>query len=147
MGNLPFQTSMSPFTIGNESFHSVEQFFQYSKASLANDEASMFNIKNATTPKKCKDIGDRVSGLDKTIWENECITIMSQGCFAKFQQNPKLKTFLLDTGTRTLVEASPSDLFWGAGFRLGDPKLKNPSLWRGKNKLGEVLMEIREKLQ
>ena len=138
---------MSTFTIENESFHSVEQFFQYSKAVLAKDKTSMYSIKNATTPKKCKEIGDRVKGLDRTLWENRCITIMSQGCLAKFQQNAKLKEFLPGTGTRTPVEASPSDLFWGAGFRLGDPKLKNPNLWKGKNQLGQVLMDIRQMLQ
>ena len=138
---------ISPFTVMNDTFHSVEQYFQYNKASAAKDEISMFNIMQAPTPRKCKEIGDRVKLFDSNIWEKECKTVMYNGCLSKFQQNPKLRDFLLKTGTRTLVEASSRDLYWGAGLSLRNPNLKNPSLWRGKNNLGEVLMEVRQALR
>ena len=39
---------------------------------------------------------------------------MKVGLQAKFDQNLKLKQFLLDTGTTILVDANPKDKYWGA---------------------------------
>eukprot|EP00800_Vazella_pourtalesii_P001020 TRINITY_DN10869_c0_g1_i1.p1 TRINITY_DN10869_c0_g1~~TRINITY_DN10869_c0_g1_i1.p1 ORF type:complete len:105 (-),score=12.71 TRINITY_DN10869_c0_g1_i1:70-384(-) len=44
---------------------------------------------------------------------------------------------LLDTGTRTLLFIHPEDVFWGTGT----------SKSKGKNKLGELLMNLRDKLR
>lgn len=60
----------------------------------------------------------------------------------KFDQHEKLKRELLSTGTALLIEDVAarknrgSAAFWGASLE-GDK-------WVGKNKLGELLMELRE---
>ncbi|KAH8782389.1 hypothetical protein F5882DRAFT_405567 [Hyaloscypha sp. PMI_1271] len=38
------------------------------------------------------------------------------GNYLKFSQNPKLKKVLSSTGSKVVVEASPSDRFWETGF-------------------------------
>jgi hypothetical protein len=54
--------------------------------------------------------------------------------------------FLLATGERVLVEASPYDQIWGIGMAAGNADIENPLRWRGQNLLGFALMEIRDKL-
>lgn len=62
--------------------------------------------------------------------------VMKKALNAKFTQHNFLKRKLVDTGSRTLVERSPYDSFWGDG---GDGS--------GLNHLGSLLMELRSKLQ
>ena len=70
---------------------------------------------------------------------------MYDGVYAKFSQNPELKTQLLATGEKVLVEASPYDKIWGIGFNKSDA-LTSKAKW-GQNLLGKVLMEVRNKLK
>jgi len=65
---------------------------------------------------------------------------------AKFSQNPQLKAFLLGTGSRILVEASPVDKIWGIGLAQDNPAAENPKQWKGLNLLGFALMEVRQQL-
>ena len=65
---------------------------------------------------------------------------------AKFQQNVGPDTFLKSTGQKLLIEASPTDLYWGAGLSLEDTDLWDQNKWKGKNKLGSLLIELRDKL-
>ena len=54
---------------------------------------------------------------------------------AKFSQHPDLKAMLLATGTAEIIEHTANDRYWGDG---GDGT--------GKNRLGELLMELRTAL-
>lgn len=53
----------------------------------------------------------------------------------KFKYN-KMKQLLLNTGESELIEDSPYDYYWGIG--------KNGT---GKNRLGILLMQVREELK
>ena len=66
---------------------------------------------------------------------------------AKFESDPAMKEFLLGTGDRVLVEASPRDRIWGIGMGANNENAENPNLWRGKNLLGFALMEVRERIR
>ncbi len=61
-------------------------------------------------------------------------------------QHPVLKDFLLKTGERVLVEASPVDIMWGCGLAEDDERIKDVTQWPGQNLLGFALMEVREML-
>ena len=69
------------------------------------------------------------------------------GNFHKFNHDQAMKTFLLNTGKRVLVEASPVDSIWGIGLAKDDPKAQHPSTWEGENLLGFALMEVRDHLK
>jgi predicted NAD-dependent protein-ADP-ribosyltransferase YbiA (DUF1768 family) len=57
-----------------------------------------------------------------------------------------LRDFLLATGRKVLVEASPYDRIWGIGMAATNPDMARPLAWRGLNLLGFALMEVRERL-
>ena len=58
-------------------------------------------------------------------------------------QNPSLQNYLLDTGNKTLVEAS-YDNVWGTGKPLGSEDSLNPMKWKSIGILGRILMKIRD---
>ncbi len=70
--------------------------------------------------------------------------VVKKGCFYKFSQNEELADILRSTKTCILAEAAPRDRIWGVG--VGKDKARDRSMWRGQNKLGFVLMEIRSQL-
>jgi ribA/ribD-fused uncharacterized protein len=68
------------------------------------------------------------------------------GNLAKFGEHRDLRDFLLSTGEKVLVEASPYDRIWGIGMTATNAGVERPSAWRGLNLLGFALMEVRERL-
>ena len=71
---------------------------------------------------------------------------MKRAVCLKFEQSPnlKLKEKLKLTGDKILVEPT-WDLFWGGGATLASLDLKR-NTWKGENRLGEILMNIRSDL-
>jgi ribA/ribD-fused uncharacterized protein len=57
-----------------------------------------------------------------------------------------MKSLLFASGTRILVEASPSDRIWGIGLGASNPRANDPANWLGTNLLGFALMDVREAL-
>ena len=72
---------------------------------------------------------------------------MYSAMYAKFSQNPELCAFLVQTDKTVLVEASPTDRFWGAGIPLQNLDIFEPTKWKEKNLAGKVLMRVRQSLQ
>jgi ribA/ribD-fused uncharacterized protein len=103
-------------------------------------------ILSTTSPKTQKALGRKVTGFDDRKWRGERERIVYEGNHAKFTQNPDLLERLLATAGTELVEASPTDRIWGVGLSEEDPRIQNPSQWRGQNLLGKVLTRLRENL-
>ncbi len=118
----------------------------YCKAKIFHDDVSAEKILNATTPKQHKALGRSVSGFDSSLWDEKCEHYVYVGAMAKFGQNPHLLKFLLGTGDTQLVEASPYDKIWGVGLAASDPRIHDESRWRGANRLGKVLTQVRAEL-
>ena len=81
------------------------------------------------------------------VWNAHRFDIVCRANFAKFSQHADLKAFLLQTGNRILVEASPVDSIWGIGLAQDDPHAENPLQWQGLNLLGFALMKVRDQMQ
>ena len=126
-------------------FRHVEEYLFLKIAGFANDEISQHRIREAATPAQCKAIGRNIK-VDKKRWFPEENKVMQRALYAKFSQNEELKDFLLSTGEKTLLEASPSDRYWGIGVSLGKVASSTPLNYTGKNKLGELLMNLRTQL-
>ena len=116
------------------------------KAVLFNDTASANKIIVCQSPAEAKKLGREVTGYDDDLWLANRYNIVKQGNYLKFSQHKALKTFLLQTGERVLVEASPVDGIWCIGMAADNPDAMYPDKWYGLNLLGFVLMEVRDML-
>lgn len=124
----------------------AEHHMMYQKAILFADEGSAKRLLSAKNPGEAKAIGREVSGFDQEIWNEHRFNIVVNANLSKFSSTPKLKEFLLSTGDRVLVEASPVDKIWGIGLAQDNPSCENPNSWKGENLLGFALMEVRDQL-
>ena len=89
-------------------------------------------------PLQSKRLGRRV--LMRKDWEQIKDRVMYDVCYAKFTQDPVLKAKLLATGNRELVEGNThGDRCWGMTCSNG--------VWIGENRLGKVLMKLRDDLR
>lgn len=118
----------------------------YRKAQLFGDSDAAHGILEAGNPGKAKAIGREIRGFDQELWNDHRFEIVVAGNLAKFDSDPMLRDFLLGTGKRVLVEASPVDKIWGIGMAQDNPSCENPNLWKGLNLLGFALMEVRDRL-
>ncbi|GAA3679091.1 NADAR domain-containing protein [Lentzea roselyniae] len=134
------------FEADGQSFTSAEHYMMWRKALLFDDTAVAERVRAARTPAEAKALGRQVSGFDDSVWVSSRLSIVVDGNLAKFGQDPALRSYLLGTGSRMLVEASPLDRVWGIGLAADDPRASDPSSWRGLNLLGEALMEVRSRL-
>ncbi|GAA5215006.1 NADAR family protein [Corallincola platygyrae] len=136
----------SSFEKNGVTYRTAEHFMMASKAELFGDEEARLKVVSASNPGEAKSLGREVRGFDEALWNKHRFNIVVEANLLKFSQNPELSQFLLGTGERVLVEASPVDRIWGIGLAADDNAAENPNLWRGLNLLGFALMEVRSRL-
>jgi len=135
------------FTVNEVAYPSAEHFMMAAKALLFGDLEVAGRIPLATHPSQAKALGRQVRGFDEERWAQRRFGLVVAGNVAKFGQNPELRDYLLATGDRVLVEASPLDRVWGIGMSASDDLATSPGHWRGENLLGFALMEARQQLR
>lgn len=133
----------SSFVVKDTKFHSTEQYYQYNKAQFCGDQSVASDILFEDDPAVIHQHGKRVRDKDGK-WNAASNEIMKTGLLCKFTQNPDLAHFLLDTGDTVLAESSKFDTFWGTGVSIDDPKAFCKDQWSGQNRLGKILMEVRD---
>lgn len=138
---------MSPFIAGGQTYCCAEQYMMGMKATLFRDWETKGLILNSNDPREIKRLGRKVKGFVPDVWDRHKRGIVYNGNYAKFSQNDYLTHFLMSTGDKVLVEASPYDTVWGIGLRVENACAKNPATWRGENLLGFALMSVRETLR
>lgn len=132
------------FVIDGQYYNCAEQFMMAEKARIFGDEEVRQQILQEYSQMTMKKLGRKVRGYDDAVWKEKRFDIVVKGNIAKFSQNEKLQSFLLSTGNKVLVEASPKDTIWGIGIEESHPDAINPSKWPEENLLGFALMEVRE---
>jgi ribA/ribD-fused uncharacterized protein len=137
----------SPFVVDGVTYGTAEHWMMARKARLFEDAEAERRVLAAGSPAAAKKVGRLVRGFDEAIWERERFGIVVEGSVHKFASRPELREFLVNTGERVLVEASPVDRVWGIGLAADDPAAQDPARWRGPNLLGFALMEARERLR
>ena len=135
------------FEIDGITYPTAEHYMMAGKARVFNDHEVLQEILQISHPHDAKKLGRKVKNFTPDIWDQHKFDIVVKANYAKFSQNPELKTFLLNTNDRIIVEASPRDRIWGIGMGQSNEKALNPNLWRGHNLLGYALMEVRDKLK
>ncbi|WP_338701066.1 NADAR family protein [Streptomyces sp. Q6] len=136
----------SPFTVDGVEYATAEHWMMAGKARLFADAEAERAAITAGHPAQAKKAGRLVRGFDDTVWERERFAVVVEGSVHKFASDPALRGYLLTTGDRVLVEASPVDRVWGIGLAADDPAAQDPRRWRGPNLLGFALMEARARL-
>ena len=135
------------FKAEDKVFKSAEQYFVYKKAVHFDDKDTAQMVLQTNEPERIKQIGKSVQGFQKSEWHRVATEYLYQAMLSKFTQNEALRGFLLSTTGNILIEASPSDKFWGIGLSLKDPNLFDQTKWRGTNMAGKTLERVRHALQ
>jgi len=127
-------SNFSPYGFEKEGYYwpTVEHYFQARKF---HDKEFQEKIRKANSPKQAKVLGQTRNIKIRDDWEDIKENVMLEALREKFQ-DPELHERLLETGRRQLIENSPYDKYWGCG-RDGS----------GKNRLGRLLMKVREELR
>ncbi|MZD07103.1 DUF1768 domain-containing protein [Streptomyces sp. SID5785] len=136
----------SPFTVDGVEYATAEHWMMAGKARVFGDAEAERRAVEAGHPSQAKKAGRLVKGFDETVWRRERLRVVVEGSLHKFGSDPALRDFLLGTGERVLVEASPLDRVWGIGLAADDPAAADPARWRGPNLLGFALMAARREL-
>ena len=134
----------APFIVDGQRYPTAEHFMMAEKAALFGDHQTRAQVLQAANPGAAKALGRQVRGFDKAAWVDNRFSIVVRANMAKFAENPELRQFLKQTGSRVLVETSPVDRIWGIGMAQENEKVNNPNLWRGLNLLGFALMQVRD---
>jgi ribA/ribD-fused uncharacterized protein len=135
------------FTVDGLTYKTAEHWMMAGKARLFGDQAILDKVLLAGTPDEAKKLGRQVKNFDAAIWDAHKFELVVAGNEHKFSQHPPLKTFLINTHDRVLVEASPMDRIWGIGMAASNEHVENPLQWRGQNLLGYALMTVRDQFK
>lgn len=140
----PFsQWFKSDFTINGTKYNCAEQYMMAQKALQFGDDEAYKEIMRLKDPSKQKAVGRQVKNFDPNKWNTICRKVVYDANLAKFS-DPTLKQYLLDTGNKEIVEASPYDRIWGIGLGTDDPRCLDKTQWQGTNWLGEAIMQVRD---
>ena len=125
--------SPHPFTLQGKRWPTSEHYFQAQKfAGTEHEEA----IRKAKSPMIAARMGRSRKRPLRRDWESAKDNVMRTAVLAKFQAHEDIREILLATGDEKIVEDTTNDYYWGCG-----------SKGNGKNKLGLILMEVREQLR
>ena len=124
--------ALFPIKLKGKIWKTTEHYFQAQKFV---DKAYQEKIRKASTPMKAAQLGRSRKVRIMKNWDNIRDNVMYEALKAKFTQHEELNELLLATGDKILIEHTENDSYWGDS---GDGS--------GKNKLGKLLMRLREKL-
>lgn len=117
----------APITYEGLTYRNNEAAFQAAKTKINREEFVTLD------PSSAKKLGRQIELRED--WEEVKNKVMYDICLAKFTQNPSLREKLIATGNEELVEGNTwGDKIWGVVNGVGE------------NRLGKILMKVREEL-
>lgn len=114
-------------------WNTVEHYYQAQKFIDGNIQDDIWSAKS---PDKAKRIAHNFKEHINVDWNKIKDEVMFKAVLKKFETHEDLCRLLIATGDNELVENSDSDFYWGCGWN-----------GTGQNKLGKILMEVKERLQ
>ncbi|TVP65239.1 MAG: NADAR family protein [Nodularia sp. (in: Bacteria)] len=121
------------FELDNLYWYTSEHYFQAQKF------VGTFHVEQirlVKTPNDAAKMGRESSRPLRQDWEKVKDDVMRKAVMRKFATHQYIREILLATDNKEIVENSPIDYYWGCG-----------SDGSGKNRLGIILMEVREILR
>ncbi|MDJ1492764.1 NADAR family protein [Cytophagaceae bacterium DM2B3-1] len=125
--------ALYPIKLKGKMWPTSEHYFQAQKFVGTPYEET---IRKAISPMKAAELGRSRKVKLRRDWDSAKDNIMYEAIKAKFTQHIELAELLLETGDVRIIEHTENDFYWGDG---GDGS--------GKNKLGKLLMKLREELK
>ncbi|WP_338137336.1 NADAR family protein [Vibrio kanaloae] len=122
-----------PIKVDDKVWATSEHYYQAMKFV---SEALRNTIFEASTPAEAFSLSRYYEGQVREDWYDIRVEVMQFIVTEKFRQNHRFARFLVNTGDSVIKEHSHKDHFWGDG---GDGT--------GENRLGEILMEMRQQLR
>jgi ribA/ribD-fused uncharacterized protein len=120
------------FEVDGAFWPTVEHFFQAQKFEASDIRE---RIRRAATPKDARSLGQSRSFPVRSDWDDARESVMLRALRLKFRV-PAARALLLSTEDRPLIESSPFDYFLAAGQD-----------GTGQNRLGHLLVQVRQELQ
>jgi N-glycosidase YbiA len=117
------------FMLDDLYWRTSEHYFQAQKFA---GTIHLEKIRELKMPKDAANMGRNRALPLRSDWEQVKDAVMYRAVLQKFQTHEDIREILLGTENELLVENAPGDYYWGCGKDGG-----------GKNKLGEILMEVR----
>jgi len=111
----------------------VENYYQAQKFA---DPELRKKIRKAEKPIIAKNLADKKKAAMRADWDAVKDEVMYRAVRCKFASHPELKAMLLATDDEEIIEAVPTDTYWGVG-RDGT----------GQNKLGKIIARVRDELR
>ena len=135
----------SKFVFEGRDFENAESAYQYKRAmAVGKSDLAKEVLKKQNDPYLSKRLCRNLKENDE--WKQKKEKVMRSIIEAKFSQNERCKKELLATENATLYEGT-SDKFWGSAIPIAKYKSLNSRNIPGKNKLGQILEEIRNILK
>lgn len=122
-----------PFSDGSKIWPTSEHYFQAQKFLVPQIQEK---IRQIASPMDAALEGRNRQNPLRPDWEEVKDEVMLQALRMKFSQKPEIAKGLVATGDAILIEHTRNDDYWADG---GDGS--------GKNKLGLLLMQVREELK
>lgn len=139
---IPYYES-SNFCFSNFSAHTVKyNGVTYPTAEHAYHAQKFFRknlcdkIKQCGSPLEAWELARKFKPQRRIDWDDIKVEILTDIIRAKVDQHKEIKTSLLATGNREIIEINENDDFWGSG----------PD-GNGQNNTGKIYMRIRSELQ
>ncbi|MEM7163739.1 MAG: NADAR family protein [Bacteroidota bacterium] len=121
-----------PIKLKGKVWPTSEHFFQAQKFAGTSMEDK---VRKAPSPMKAAEMGRNRRVKIVKNWDHKRDNVMLEAVRAKFTQHEDLAALLISTGDAKLIEHTENDSYWGDG-RDGS----------GKNRLGKILMKVRDEL-
>lgn len=145
-GEMAFLSSSyhSPIKMNDEYFGSVDQAFFYHKAIYTGRTDYASQILDYNDAKTLRKMGKKIE--PDADWEEKQLKVLKGITILKFQQNPVLKRKLIGTGDTPLYNCD-LDIYWGTGRSMDSTQWDDLMQYSGRNALGIVLQDVRERLK
>ncbi|MEP0871054.1 NADAR domain-containing protein [Trichocoleus desertorum AS-A10] len=128
--------SPHPIFIDDQSWSTVEHYYQSQKFFGTEHEALIMTIRAVKTPEEAAALGRDRCRVFREDWEQVKAEIMYQAVLTKFLTHLDIQSVLLSTNELLIVEDSPTDYYWGCGSER-----------TGQNQLGKILMQVRQEIR
>ncbi len=147
------------FVLNGIKYFTVEQALAAEKARLFLEDELRDRILKTRAPRSMRTMANNIvrksveqtggmRAIELHEWEGKVrADVLMNATLAKFRQHKDLKERLLRTGDAILALSDTREKRDGTGLALTDPAAATPTQWKGGNRYGHILMQVRSQLR